>query len=180
MARIRTVYDIRFDPFAATQGTSTIVGEAQTVADTGLGFYGIRLYEAPFYESPSSVSISGYTEVSAAPAAGEFQVDYTYGTGYIKFNVANNAAAVTVNYKGKGSPVEAAITNEHRTAATLDHPDSSVTTAKIAANAVTAAKIASAAKEDVRQQDTLELRMEARTSDPSSPSNGRIWLRTDL
>lgn len=31
-----------------------------------------------------------------------------------------------------------------------------------------------------RQASTEEFRVECRTSDPSTPSNGRMWLRTDL
>lgn len=37
-----------------------------------------------------------------------------------------------------------------------------------------------AARQDVREDETLPLTLETRTSDPGSPEDGRIWLRTDL
>jgi hypothetical protein len=178
--RLRTVYDIRFDPFSQTQGSATIANEIHTIEATGLGFYGIRLNEVPLQENPSSIVIPGYTEItSGEPTANQFKVDYTYKSGYIKFHSSQNGITVSVTYKGTGSPVEAAIVNQHRTNATIDHPDASITNAKLAGS-ISADKLLSSAKQDIRQQESLGLRLEVRTSDPASPVTGDIWLRSDL
>jgi hypothetical protein len=66
------------------------------------GYYGIELVDQP---NPAvGVTIAGYTEIfTGAPNAGEYIVDYA--SRLVRFNSADDAAAVTAVYEGKGSPV---------------------------------------------------------------------------
>lgn len=93
----------RYDPFTQTLTSLTIVNEAHAVPGGG-PFY-IQLAEVPLQEAPSSVTVAGYAEVAVAPGAGEFQVDYQYKTGLIRFNAADANDIVAVSYEGTGSPV---------------------------------------------------------------------------
>jgi len=69
------------------------------------------LLEVPRQESPSSVTVAGYAEVATAPGVGEFQVDYQFKTGMIRFNAADATDNIQVTYEGTGSPILAADQN---------------------------------------------------------------------
>lgn len=90
-----------------------IVNETHTIGTTGLNTTTpnqIRTIEVPKQESPSSVVIPGYTEVSTTPGTNEFKVDY--GNGRITFHASQNGNTVFVTYKGRGSVVDAEDVNE--------------------------------------------------------------------
>ncbi|MCX5657841.1 MAG: hypothetical protein NTZ48_06430, partial [Candidatus Omnitrophica bacterium] len=108
----------RFDPFTEEYAPNTITDEIAVIP--GVSPFYIRTVEAVKQEIPSSIEIwsgSGktgtqYTEVSAEPAAGEFQVDYKYGSGYIRFNEDDGGKTVYINYKGIGTLIKASDVNE--------------------------------------------------------------------
>jgi len=79
----------------------SIVDEAHTIPSTGP--YIVALANVPYHESPSSVSIPGFSEVDVPPALDEFQVSYI--TGQVYFNVANAGQAILVSYKCLGDDV---------------------------------------------------------------------------
>lgn len=82
----------------------TITGEMATVSLVAP--YIIKLIEVPLQSSPSTVSIPGYLETTSSnPAPGRYFVNYF--TGFITFNGSAAGAAVSVNYKGTGSIVDA-------------------------------------------------------------------------
>jgi len=70
----------------------------------------IRLVEIPLLETPSSVAIPGFSEVTTLPGTNEFSVDYT--NGRILFNSSRNGEFVVVDYKGRGSIIDAEDVNE--------------------------------------------------------------------
>ncbi len=70
----------------------------------------IKLIEVPLEEIPSSVAISGFSEVTTAPGTNEFFVDYK--SGRIQFNPSRNGEFVAVTYEGRGSIVDANDVNE--------------------------------------------------------------------
>jgi len=86
----------------------------------------IRLIEVPLQESPSTVAIPGFTEVTTTPGTNEFKVDYT--SGRITFHSSRNGTTVFVTYKGKGSLIDAEDVNELQTpvGVALD-PDGEIT-----------------------------------------------------
>lgn len=181
MGRERLVYDKRFNPFSEELMDTEITNESHTVAQSGLGFYGVRLKEVPLKESPSSISISGFTEIeSGDPEEDQFVVDYKYQTGWLMFNAANNGDNIIVSYKGIGSPNEAALYNDHRLKTVMDHPNGSVTTDKLANNSVTLAKIPDQTIGAIRNSSTQPLKIQILSSDPTSPEEGQIWIRSDL
>lgn len=77
--------------------------------------YLVQLVEVPLKETPSSITVYNVsdnqymTEVSTAPAQGQFRVDYPEpdgeGTGLIEFNSADAGKLINISYKGTGSPV---------------------------------------------------------------------------
>jgi hypothetical protein len=79
----------------------------------------IQLVELPRKDTPSSVSVycytssSYFTEVTSAPAQGEFRVDYPdpdgEGTGLIEFNSNDAGKDLRIEYKATGSPIVAEI-----------------------------------------------------------------------
>ena len=73
----------------------------------------IRLIEVPLQESPSTVAIPGFSEVTTTPGTNEFRVDYT--SGRIEFHSSKNSTTVFVTYKGKGSIIDAEDVNELQT-----------------------------------------------------------------
>lgn len=82
----------------------TITGEAHTVPATSP--YEIFLRHIPHEATPSTVSISGFTEVAGTPGQGEFKVHYgPKGLGRIEFNAANASATVAVDYEAVGSVI---------------------------------------------------------------------------
>lgn len=90
-----------------------IVNETHVVGTTAVATTSsgqIRLIEVPLQESPSSVAIPGFTEVTGTPGTNEFKVDYT--NGRITFNVSRNGDTVFVTYKGRGSIIDAEDINE--------------------------------------------------------------------
>lgn len=70
----------------------------------------IRLIEAPLQEVPSSIIISGFTEVVVTPGTNEFKVDYA--NGRILFEHTRNGDTVYVTYKGRGSIIDGEDINE--------------------------------------------------------------------
>lgn len=105
----------RYDPFIDDYVLAPLTETHIIGLITELGIYGIRLYESPFKDVPSTVIATGvgtgapsYTEVSfsTAPGANQFRVDYGdlgKETGLMQFNSANNGMTVSVDYFGKGS-----------------------------------------------------------------------------
>lgn len=106
----RQVVDDRFDPFNESD-QSVAVSTERHVIPTSSPFQ-IQLLEVPRQDSPSTVTIAGFTEVSGTPATGEFRVDYKYRTGLVQFNSADGGTAIAVNYQGTGSPVASYVVNE--------------------------------------------------------------------
>ena len=112
---LSTKYDVRFDPFLETWALLDIADESHIVpANTP---YYIDCEEVPNEDSPSSVSIYDVTdaaslsEISTTPSDGEYQVDYEYKTGKIRFNAAQAGHTVQVTYKGTGHSIAASIIN---------------------------------------------------------------------
>lgn len=99
---IPTLAESRLDPFDGTFDSLTISDEAHVIPINAP--FVIYPNEAPLQESPSTVVIPEFTEVAAQPSRREFQVDYTYGTGEIRFHPSDAGTSITVSYKGKGSP----------------------------------------------------------------------------
>lgn len=99
-----TLSDSRRDPFNANAISWRPLTQDCIVAefDQLPGIYGIELVDQP---NPAvGVTIAGYTEIfTGAPNAGEFIVDYA--GRLVRFNIADDAAAVTAVFEGKGSPV---------------------------------------------------------------------------
>lgn len=110
----RTVlYDLANERSAGTEVSKTekhIIGEHES------GW--VFTKEVPLEESPSTVTIAGFTEVTdGTPAAGEFDVAYDVATpesrgGAIKFNATNDGTEVTIVYKGRGSIISAGMMND--------------------------------------------------------------------
>lgn len=93
-----------------------ITNEGHTVGISGVSTVTAnqtKLKEVPLQETPSSVVIAGYTEVTSTPGNLQFKVDYT--TGVITFNSAQNGNSVSVTYKGRGSFINAIDVNEIQT-----------------------------------------------------------------
>lgn len=86
----------------ARSSGSSISNEAHTVGEDDANW--VYLLEVP--ETAAGVTISGYTRVDVAPAAGEFRV-YVTGTlaGAVEFHSSNNGASVSVSYTGMGSAI---------------------------------------------------------------------------
>ena len=160
-----TKYDLRFDPFLETWSLHDISDESHVVpANTP---YYIDLDEVPNEDSPSTVSVYdvtggvSLTEASIDPSAGEFQVDYKYATGKIRFNAAQAGHTVEVTYKGTGHSIAASTINtiqdwigksytkaddhNHNGSNSAVIADNTVTEGKIGTGAVTEGKIGSSA-----------------------------------
>lgn len=124
----------RFDPFTEIYSPNNISDEQRTIPSSS-PFY-IRTKETIKEDSPSSIEIwtgagktgDQYTEVSSAPGAGEFQVDYKFQSGYIRFNEANGNTGIYITYKGLGDVIQAAHIN---TVQILDNLDGQVKTTQI-------------------------------------------------
>jgi len=75
----------------------------------------IQLLEVPRKNIPTTITVycyddvANFTEVFAAPAQGEFRVDYPpadgEGTGLVEFNQNDATKEVKINYKATGSPM---------------------------------------------------------------------------
>jgi hypothetical protein len=116
---LSTKVDYRFDPFTEEDQAVDITAEGVDVpANTP---YYITLEEVPRQDSPSSVVCYDVTdgitlsEVSAGPADGEYQVDYKYKTGKIRFNSAQASHHAHVTYKGTGHCIRAKWVNDVQT-----------------------------------------------------------------
>lgn len=109
-------YDYRFDPFTEEDQAINITDEGVDVPPN-TPFY-ITLEEVPRQDTPSSVIVYNVTagvtmsEVSAGPATGEYQVDYKYKTGKIRFNAAQANHHAHVTYKGTGHCIRAKWVND--------------------------------------------------------------------
>jgi hypothetical protein len=91
----------------------SIVNEVHIIGTTALNTSTpdqIRLVEVPLQESPSSIAIPGFTEVSTVPGTLEYKVDYA--NGRITFHSTQNGNTVFVTYKGRGSEVDGEDVNE--------------------------------------------------------------------
>lgn len=95
-------------------GTEPVIAsESHIVGITGVNTSEpdfIKLIEVPLQDSPSSIAISGFTEVTTIPGTNEFLVDYA--NGRIQFHTSRNGQLVSVTYKGRGSVVDAVDINE--------------------------------------------------------------------
>lgn len=116
----------RFDPFTEIYSPNNISDEQRTIPSSS-PFY-IRTKETIKEDSPSSIEIwtgagktgDQYTEVSSTPGPGEFQVDYKFQSGYIRFNEANGNTGIYVTYKGLGDVIQAAHINTVQNVLNLD------------------------------------------------------------
>jgi phage-related tail fiber protein len=113
---LTTKYDYRFDPFTEEDQAVDVTAEGVDVpANTP---YYITLEEVPRQDTPSSVVVYDVTagatlsEVSAGPATLEYQVDYKYKTGKIRFNSAQASHHAHVTYKGTGHCIRAKWVND--------------------------------------------------------------------
>ncbi len=109
-------HDYRYDPFNDTSEAIAITGETYVIPSVSP--YTIRLNEVPLKDTPSSISLTingtAASEVSAAPASGEFWPDYStkadnddsWNTGTILFNAADAGKTVAVSYIGTGTLVD--------------------------------------------------------------------------
>lgn len=100
----------RFNPFTGVYNPVLITGEQHVIAYSAeLNAYGIFTDECIKFDTPSTVAIAGYTEVSrlTTPAGTQFRVDYlaaTYwSTSFIEFHSSQNGNTVSVNYYGLGT-----------------------------------------------------------------------------
>ena len=115
--------NLRRNPFTAAYAWRTMDTESHTVAefDELPGVYGIQLQDRPKEETvvvtEDVTGGSAFVEVTTSPLAGQCRIDYT--SGYIFFNVADDATDVTVDYDGGGSNaskqnLEDLVSNESR------------------------------------------------------------------
>jgi len=100
----------RFDPFGGGYQPILISAESHVIEYVPeIAKYGIFLNEAPQFDSPSTVVITGYTEVSrlTSPTGTQFRVDYLadtyYSTGFIEFHSSKNGLTVSIDYYGLGT-----------------------------------------------------------------------------
>lgn len=101
----------RRNPFTEIYNSVLITNEVHTIEyHAEVDDYGFFLNEAPRFDSPWSIVITGYTEVSrlTTPTGTQFRVDYladTYwGTGFVGFDAALVGTIVTVDeYYGLGT-----------------------------------------------------------------------------
>ena len=113
-------YDYRFDPFTEEDQSISISNEEKRVPDNS-PFY-IDCEEVPKQDSPSTVTAYDVTdgitltEANAAPSENEFQVDYKYKTGKIRFNETQAGNTIRLAYKGTGHVIGATIINTFRQA----------------------------------------------------------------
>lgn len=82
-----------------------IVGEVKQIPTSSP--YKVYLKHIPRRQSPSTVSIKGFTEVNSIPAEGEFRVLYDRALGEIEFNSADEGKSIGVDYNACGTVVTA-------------------------------------------------------------------------
>lgn len=107
----------RFDPFTEIYSPNNISDEQHTIPATGP--FCVRPKEVPKEDAPSSLEIwtgagktgDQFTEVSSAPGVGEFQVDWKFQSGWIRFNEADANTGIYITYKGLGDIIQAAHMN---------------------------------------------------------------------
>jgi len=108
-------YDYRFDPFLEVSNAVSITDEDKVVPSSS-PFY-IDLEEVPLKEIPSTITAYDVTdgvtltEVTSTPGSNEFQVDWKYLTGKVRFNSAQSGNTIRFNYKGTGHSVAATFLN---------------------------------------------------------------------
>ena len=108
-------HDYRFDPFTKADNAIDISSEEQAVPSNTP--YYIDMEEVPRENSPSSITAYDVTdgltlsEVSGTPASGEFDVDYEYETGKIRFNAAQAGNTIRFDYKGTGHVIAGTFIN---------------------------------------------------------------------
>ena len=108
-------HDYRFDPFTKADNAIDISSEEQAVPSNTP--YYIDMEEVPRENSPSSITAYDVTdgltlsEVSGVPASGEFDVDYEYETGKIRFNAAQAGNTIRFDYKGTGHVIAGTFIN---------------------------------------------------------------------
>lgn len=107
--------DLRYDPILGAFVPEDITAELQTCSLlTGKGVrYGVKLYEIPFKESPSSVVVTRtsdsqvFSEVTSDPGPEEFYVDYhrtvLSNTGIIVLPSSEDGEEFEIAYRGLGS-----------------------------------------------------------------------------
>lgn len=89
-------------------GSPFFRSESYTISSS----YTIRLVECPEKDSPSTVAIPTFTEVTSIPTAiNQFLVDYVNGNITFYATPALIGTVVTVSYKGLGSILQAADVN---------------------------------------------------------------------
>ena len=99
-------YDYRFDPFTEADQAIDISSEEKAVPSNTP--YYVNLEEVPRQDSPSLITAYDVTggltlsEISGTPATGEFNVDYKYQTGKVRFNAAQAGNTIRFDYKGTG------------------------------------------------------------------------------
>lgn len=95
-----------YDP---TSTAEVITGESHTIPASAP--FQVSLKYIPRHESPSTVSIAGFTEVSGTPAVGQFRVNYTTATPEgetvpgvtIDFHSSDAGTSISVDYHSCGS-----------------------------------------------------------------------------
>jgi len=117
----------RFDPFSEVFSPASIDDEQKTIPAAS-PFY-VRTKEVVKQDSPSSIEIwtgagktgTEFTEVSGTPGANQFQVDYKFQSGYIRFNEANANLLIYISYKGLGDVIQAVHMNTVQNVLNLDN-----------------------------------------------------------
>ena len=108
-------YDYRFDPFTEADQAIDISSEEKAVPSNTP--YYVNLEEVPRQDSPSLITAYDVTggltlsEISGTPATGEFNVDYKYQTGKVRFNAAQAGNTIRFDYKGTGHVIAGTFIN---------------------------------------------------------------------
>jgi len=98
----------RFNPFTAQMSLSGITDEAHFIPSSPP--YYIQLREIP---TVGAVYIPGFTEVQTFQdaGAGQYVVDYQYGTGLVMFSASSAGSRVLTTYSGRGTVICADLYN---------------------------------------------------------------------
>lgn len=139
-----------------------IIGEPKTIPSSSP--YQLYLKHIPREQSPSTIIISGasttWTEVTTTPSVtGEYKVDYLGELGRIEFYSGDSGKPIYIDYNACGTVIWAETSLDGREGIN---------------------KIQDAIITNERINGDTAFVLEKRTSDPSIPETGRIWMRTDL